>query len=183
MAFFGDPQSKGTKEDAVQCVAMALEMQRRMPKLRAKWRERGIDADLHIRMGINSGFTTVGNFGSNNRLDYTALGAEVNLASRLESNAKVDSIYISSATNLLIGDKFLTESVGEISVKGFSEPVSVFQVLGKRNAASQERRYSNLNIDGFSLYLDLDAMPNYNQKKAYEALVEAANKVKKFQDN
>ncbi|MFX4228845.1 MAG: adenylate/guanylate cyclase domain-containing protein [Porticoccaceae bacterium] len=60
MAFFGDPQSKGTKEDAVQCVAMALEMQRRMPKLRAKWREIGIDADLHIRMGINSGFTTVG---------------------------------------------------------------------------------------------------------------------------
>lgn len=182
MAFFGDPQSKGTKEDAVQCVAMALEMQRRMPKLRAKWREMGIDADLHIRMGINSGFTTVGNFGSNNRLDYTALGAEVNLASRLESNAKVDSIYISSATNLLIGDKFVTESVGEISVKGFAEPVSVYQVIGKRNAASQERRYSNLNIDGFSLYLDLDSMPNYNQKKAYEALVAAANKVKNSQD-
>ena len=182
MAFFGDPQSKGTKEDAVQCVAMALEMQRRMPKLRAKWREQGIDADLHIRMGINSGFTTVGNFGSNNRLDYTALGAEVNLASRLESNAKTDSIYISSATNLLIGDKFMTDSVGNISVKGFSEPVSVYQVLGPRNAASQERRYSNLNIDGFSLYLDLDSMPNYNQKKAYEALVEAASKVKKFQD-
>jgi len=182
MAFFGDPQSKGTKEDAVQCIAMALEMQRRMPKLRAKWREQGIDADLHIRMGINSGFTTVGNFGSNNRLDYTALGAEVNLASRLESNAKTDSIYFSSATILLIGDKFMTDSVGNISVKGFSEPVSVYQVLGPRNVASQERRYSNLNIDGFSLYLDLDSMPNYNQKKAYEALVEAANKVKKFQD-
>ncbi|MFX4228846.1 MAG: adenylate/guanylate cyclase domain-containing protein [Porticoccaceae bacterium] len=110
------------------------------------------------------------------------MGAEVNLASRLESNAKVDSIYISSATNLLIGDKFLTESVGEISVKGFAEPVSVYEVIGKRNAASQERRYSNLNIDGFSLYLDLDSMPNYNQKKAYEALVAAANKVKNIQD-
>jgi adenylate cyclase len=110
------------------------------------------------------------------------LGAEVNLASRLESNAKIDAIFISSATNLLIGDKFMTDSVGNITVKGFAEPVSVYQVLGPRNAASQERRYSNLNIDGFSLYLDLDSMPNYNQKKAYEALVEAASKVKKFQD-
>lgn len=178
MAFFGDPKSLGTKEDAVKCVAMAVEMQRRMPKLRAEWREQGINADLHIRMGINSGFTTVGNFGSNDRLDYTALGSEVNLASRLESNAEVDSIYVSSSTHIMIHDKYICESRGDISVKGFAEPVPVFKVIEARNGGKENRTFSNHSFEGFSLYMDLETMPNYNRKKVHEALVDAANKLK-----
>lgn len=180
MAFFGDPSSKGTKEDAVRCISMALEMQRRMPKLRAKWREHGINADLHIRMGINSGFTTVGNFGSNDRLDYTCLGAEVNLASRLESNAKIDSIYISSSTHILVHEKFECESRGDITVKGFSEPVPVFEVIASRGSSKEQKSYANHSMDGFELYLDLQAMPNYNKKKVHEALVDAATKLKNW---
>lgn len=182
MAFFGDPKSNGTKQDAVRCVAMALEMHRRMPKLRAKWREQGIDADLHIRMGINSGFTTVGNFGSNDRLDYTALGPEVNLASRLESHAEIDSIYISSATHILINDRYQCESRGEIIAKGFNDPVPVFTVIAARGDHQKSRSFSNHSMDGFSLYMDLDEAPNYNKKKIHGALVDAANKLKRYED-
>jgi len=178
MAFFGDPKSLGTKEDAVQCVNMAMEMQRRMPKLRAEWREQGINADLHIRMGINSGFTTVGNFGSNDRLDYTALGSEVNLASRLESNAEVDSIYVSSSTHIMIHEKYECESRGEISVKGFADPVPVFKVIKARGSSKDDRTFANHTFEGFSLYMDLENMPNYNHKKVHEALVDAAEKLK-----
>ena len=88
MIFFGDPKTQGTKEDAQACVAMAVEMRRRMNLLQIQWRREGIDRQLAVRMGINSGFCTVGNFGSNDRMNYTALGTEVNLASRLESAAK-----------------------------------------------------------------------------------------------
>ena len=88
MISFGDPKTQGTKEDAQACVAMAVEMRRRMNLLQIQWRREGIDRQLAVRMGINSGFCTVGNFGSNDRMNYTALGTEVNLASRLESAAK-----------------------------------------------------------------------------------------------
>merc|ERR1712000_315322 len=87
MIFFGDPKSKGTKRDALACVSMAIEMRRHMLKLRKQWAEHGMTAPLQIRMGINTGYCTVGNFGTESRMDYTIIGKEVNLASRLESEA------------------------------------------------------------------------------------------------
>ena len=84
VAFFGDPESKGAKEDALACVAMALEMRSRIQELRKDWSSRGVAEPFHIRMGINTGFCTVGNFGSLDRMDYTIIGSQVNLTSRLE---------------------------------------------------------------------------------------------------
>ena len=182
MAFFGDPKTNGFKEDAIQCVAMAMEMRRRMPKLRAMWLEQGIEADLHVRMGINSGMTTVGNFGSNDRLDYTTLGTEVNLASRLESNAETDGILISSSTCLLVSDTFLCESKGDIQVKGFSDPVPVYAVVGELNKSERAKTFAHHHLEGFSLHLDLDELPHYNRKKVHDALVEAAGKLKRHRN-
>ena len=81
---------------------MALEMQERMHHLKNLWEGQGITNPLEIRIGINTGYCNVGNFGSENRLDYTIIGGEVNLASRLESNAMTGQILISQETYALI---------------------------------------------------------------------------------
>jgi len=86
--FFGDPETKGTKEDAKACVKMAIAMQRRMQELEQESRDRGLERPFKVRIGISTGFCTVGNFGSEDRMDYTIIGNEVNLAARLEASAE-----------------------------------------------------------------------------------------------
>ncbi len=109
MAFFGDPESKGVKEDAIACVKMAIAMQRRVRELRSEWQEMGLEKPFQVRIGINTGFCTVGNIGSPDRMDYTIIGHEVNLAARLQSHAQVGGILISQKTYSLVKDTVLTE--------------------------------------------------------------------------
>jgi class 3 adenylate cyclase len=74
LMFFGDPDSRGVKEDALACVKMALAMQKRMAELADIWRASGIETPLRCRIGIHTGYCTVGNFGSEDRMDYTIVG-------------------------------------------------------------------------------------------------------------
>jgi len=131
MIFFGDPETRGIEEDAYACVSMAIEMREKMKHLRVKWNANGISEPLHIRMGINSGYCTVGNFGSDDRIDYTIVGGQVNLASRLESHAVSDQILISDETYLLIKDKIRCERMDTLQVKGINKPVQTYQILDK----------------------------------------------------
>lgn len=179
MIFFGDPQSKGPKEDAVACVRMALEMRRRMNLLQVRWRDEGIAQNLHVRMGINSGYATVGNFGSNDRLDYTVLGTEVNLASRLETAAQPGEILISSSTFLFTQDKVACKDKGDIRVKGFSEPIRVFSVVDSHDNLKKTTTFVNKVSEGFSIYLDLDAVPHYDQPKIIDFLEKTIKLIKK----
>ena len=133
LIFFGDPQSKGCQADALACVSMALEMRQRMLQLRQKWQEAGISKSLHIRIGINTGYCTVGNFGSETRLDYTIIGSCVNIASRLESIAATDEILISRETYLLVRDKIKCLKKPGLKVKGISRNLGIFQVVAARN--------------------------------------------------
>ena len=87
LMFFGDPETRGVKEDALACVQMALTMQKRMSELAEIWRDIGIETPLRCRIGIHTDYCTVGNFGSEDRMDYTIIGGAVNLASRLEQEA------------------------------------------------------------------------------------------------
>ncbi|MGE0736966.1 MAG: PAS-domain containing protein, partial [Alphaproteobacteria bacterium] len=130
LLFFGDPESKGHKEDAKACVMMAIAMQRRMRELEQEWRNRGLERPFRIRMGISTGFCTVGNFGSQNRMDYTIIGNEVNLAARLESAAEPGSILLAHETNALVQDLVLTEEQPPITVKGFIKPISTYKIVG-----------------------------------------------------
>ena len=129
MVFFGDPESRGIKSDAITCVSMAIAMKRNMQELQVRWRADGIENPPALRMGINSGVCKVGNFGTENRLDYTLLGRAVNLASRLESSAESNEILISKDTYQLIKDAVHCIDKGQIPIKGFAEAVDVYSAV------------------------------------------------------
>src|SRR5690606_21444756 len=127
--FFGDPESRGAREDALACVTMAIAMQRRLVALGKLWRDAGIARPLQCRIGISTGYCTVGNFGSEDRMDYTIVGSTVNLASRLERLAPPGGILIAYETYALIKDQVHCEARGEIEVKGFAYPVAIYQAI------------------------------------------------------
>jgi class 3 adenylate cyclase len=127
--FFGDPETRGVKEDALACVKMALAMQRRIGDLKEVWRNAGIETPLRCRIGIHTGYCTVGNFGSEDRMDYTIVGGGVNLASRLEHEAQPGSVLISYETFAHVNDEVQCEQPGEIRVKGIAYPVATYRVI------------------------------------------------------
>ncbi|MCH7742234.1 MAG: hypothetical protein IIB71_06175 [Proteobacteria bacterium] len=130
MIFFGAPDSRGHGQDAVACVRMAVAMCVRLEELRRKWIGDGIPAGLHIRMGVHSGYCTVGNFGSKQRMDYTAIGGVVNLASRLERAADRDAILVSMDTWELVKGELQGEMKPPIRVKGIAGAIPVVAIKG-----------------------------------------------------
>ena len=156
MIFFGDPNSQGENQDAVNCVMMAMEMLKKLEELRKEWRKKGLALPLNARIGIHTGICTVGNFGSEDRLDYTIIGNGVNLASRLESNANPNSILISEDTYLHVQEEIECKKYKEFKVKGISYPVQTYNVEGMVNNKSSQENGLNQNIPGFSLNLNLE---------------------------
>lgn len=126
--FFGDPHTLGVRQDALQCVRMAMAMQKRMEVLRARWRDMGIHKNFEVRIGINSGFCDVGNFGSSLRMEYTIIGREVNLAARLEQAADPGEILISSETYALVQGEIHADARDPVLAKGFAQPIPVYAV-------------------------------------------------------
>ena len=156
MIFFGDPESLGIEEDAKKCLEMALEMQSRMNELKDYWGKTfGLKETLKIRVGINTGICTVGNFGSEDRLDYTAMGGAVNLASRLEMLAKPSCINVSEETKLLVGQSFKFKDPQEAQVKGFLRTIKYFEMEQNKNLKSN---LTSLEGDGFKLTVDEDKL-------------------------
>ena len=154
LVFFGDPESRGNKEDAMACVSMALEMLEKLELLREAWRERGLARSLNARMGIHSGVCTVGNFGSEDRLDYTVIGNGVNLAARLETNSESNKILISEDTYLLVKEEIKCIKKQEISVKGISYPIQTYEVSGFTSSSSSYSSKLVKSIPGLSLTFD-----------------------------
>ena len=132
LIFFGDPETKGDAEDAKACLRMAIEMQDRIAGLNAKWRNAGIEHPFRVRMGINSGYCNVGNFGSDDRMDYTIIGAEANLAARLQSIAEPGHIVVSYETYALVRDIVVAQALPPITMKGISREVVPYAVKGIR---------------------------------------------------
>jgi len=178
MVLFGDSNSQGVKADCIRCVSMAVAMKKKMRSLQLEWFNQGIKKPLQIRMGINTGYCTVGTFGTSSHLDYTVLGTEVNLASRLESAAEPDEILISHETWSLCKDTIMCRDKGEIPVKGFALPVKVYQVADLRKDLGKNQSYFEDRAEGFSMYLDMDKIRNYDKEKVIESLEKAAEKLR-----
>ena len=134
MIFFGDPEFTTDADHALRAVKMSMEMLAKMGDLRRQWANKGIEQPLHIRIGINTGYCTVGNFGSENRMDYTIIGGNVNIAQRLESAANPDTILISHDTYSFIKDQIECERVEQVSLKGISHDVKTYRVLREKDA-------------------------------------------------
>ena len=128
-AIFGAPDSQGERADALSCVRMAIEMQGRMKILREKWWNQGIQLPFQIRCGIHTGMANVGNYGSDGFMEYSAIGLNTNLASRLEQVCTPGEIYLSHATWALVKEEIPCAEVGTIDVKGFHYPIQTYRVL------------------------------------------------------
>ncbi len=170
LIFFGDPETKGIKEDALACVEMAVAMRKRMRELAAVWRESGIEKPLQCRMGINTGYCTVGNFGSEDRMDYTIIGGGVNLASRLETEATPGEILISYETYAHVKDRIHCDEHGDVTVKGIAYPVATYQVVDTYDALGQQRRHFREEHPTVKLDLDLNAMTSDDRTQALDIL-------------
>jgi adenylate cyclase len=131
MAFWGAPVA--VPDHATRCAAAALDMLAEVKRLNVGWEERGLPV-IAIGVGINTGPASVGNFGSERRFSYTAMGDTVNLASRLEGLNKTykTNLLISDATRLAIGEGFECREVGEVTVRGRQGATGVYELLGRR---------------------------------------------------
>ncbi len=173
LIFFGDPETKGVKEDALACVEMALAMRQRMYDLEDAWRKSGIEKPLRVRMGIHTGYCTVGNFGSEDRMDYTIVGGAVNVASRLEASATPGDILVSYETFAHVNDRVYCEERGEIEVKGIAYPLATYQVIDTYDKLGRERRRFREQHAHVRLDLDLDAMTTEDRSQAARILLRA----------
>ena len=173
MVFFGDPESLGEEEDALHCIEMALRMKARVEELREYWVRNGVKGGLDIRVGIATGHCTVGNFGSNQRMDYTALGGPVNISARLESKAPKNEILISDATHNLIKGKVETNYFDEIKLKGFARPIGIHLVKDFKsdNHKNERKTYSHR-----GKHIDIDVFDVSDIRSAIEELKAVSTK-------
>jgi hypothetical protein len=149
---------------------MAIAMRKRMDDLVDIWRESGIENPLQIRMGIHTDYCTVGNFGSEDRMDYTIIGGAVNTASRLETSATPGEILISYETFAHVKDLIHCEEHGAIEVKGIAYPVATYQVVDTYENLGRERRHFSEQHPNITLHLDLDAMTTDDREQAATVL-------------
>jgi len=171
MAFFGDPESRGVKEDALACVRMGIAMVKRMRELQVEWQELGAEKPFHLRVGINTGYCTVGNFGSEDRMDYTIIGSAVNLTARLQSNSEIDGILMGHETYSLVKDAVAAEEQTPIKMKGFAEPIRCYKVLGIYDDLVREGQLIREEQEGFKLLLDLEKHDKQKVISTLEAVV------------
>ena len=132
---FGEAHSVGRRADACACVDMLERLANLIGALNVAARERGIEATLAVRAGVASGHCSIGDFGADQRIEYTMIGPAVNLASRLESLAAAGEVWVAQTTRDLVGaERF--DVLGEFDVKGVAEPVAAFRLRAASNDAT-----------------------------------------------
>lgn len=128
LIFFGSPEQMEEREQAIRAVSMAVEMQWRMKELRKFWTEQGIKHNIRIRMGIHQDEVMVGNFGSQQLIEYTVIGSGVNLANRLESYCEPQMILVSASIHEHTQAYFPYRELVEQLFRGFERLVPVSQL-------------------------------------------------------
>jgi len=182
LMFFGDPETRGTEEDARACVRMAIAMQRKMRELQAKWRARGYEKPFHMRIGINTGYCNVGNFGSPERMDYTIIGGEVNLTARLQAAADPDGILLSYETYALVRDLVDAEEREAVLAKGIRREVRPFAVISIFDEGRDAQQIVRVEEDGIAIRVDLRRAGGGGRARALAALQQAAERLRSDTD-
>ncbi|MFN8411300.1 MAG: adenylate/guanylate cyclase domain-containing protein [Anaerolineales bacterium] len=142
IAFFGEPVHYA--DHAARALRASLDMRKSLEALRKKWAEEGRPNQIEMGIGINSGEVFVGLLGSAQRINYTVIGDNANLASRLQDLTKTYAwpILISESTYQSVKDEFETEFADAVTVKGKTQPVNVYKVIGKKGASEAEKLQS-----------------------------------------
>ena len=146
MAFWGAPLDHPIHAE-IAC-SSSLEMMDKLRQLQKKWKKEGIPS-FDIGIGLNSGDAIVGNMGSDTRFDYTAMGDNVNLASRLEGLNKLygTNIVISENTYKKVKDKFETRKLDVVKVKGKKKPILIYELLSRKDTLSKKHRDFNIQYE------------------------------------
>jgi adenylate cyclase len=139
MIFFNDPLP--CIDPGERAIHMAASMRSRVGELKTRWRQRGHYLDFGV--GIAQGYATLGKIGFEGRFDYAAIGTVTNLAARLCDEARGDQILISQRVYSAIEALVETEMVGELSLKGFSRPLPVYNVTGLKESLANGHRPSS----------------------------------------
>ncbi len=177
LVFFGDPETEGDTSDAIKCVRMALRMRERVAELQSLWQSKGVSKALQVRMGINTGYCTVGNFGSDQRLEYTVLGSQVNMAARLQGATEPDTILISESTYPLIKDVADCTPMGNITPKGFTRPIETYRVDGLKVDADSDLASQPLTRVGRHVQVSIS-----NRSNIREAIIELRKIQEEFEE-
>jgi class 3 adenylate cyclase len=144
VAFFGAPVAH--EDDPERAILAALDMIAATDEFAAQL-EATQGIDFRIRAGINSGPVMVGNVGSDLRFEYTALGDAMNVAARMQTAAQPGTIIITEMTRRLTGDTFDLDDLGAIEVKGKTEPIHAFRVIGRKAAPARRRGLASVGLD------------------------------------
>jgi len=175
MAFWGAPIELNNNEELA--CRTAIEMQKKLDELRAIW-ELPEAKQLQVRIGINCGEVVVGNIGGETRFDYTVMGDNVNLASRLEGANKQYNTFIMVGENVFnaIGDKIIVRELDNIRVKGKLKPTKVFELIGMKDDEFAINRFNRL--ADYVLGLDY-----YKSRKFNDALMKFNEVLKNIPDD
>jgi class 3 adenylate cyclase len=124
-------------------------------------------------MGIHTGFCTVGNFGSESRMDYTIVGGTVNVASRLQTHATPGEILISFETFAHVKEHIRCEERGPVEVKGLTHPIATYQVTNTFEDLKRERYHFREELPALMVEIKLDQMTQEDRSRAEQILRQA----------
>ncbi len=173
MAFWGAPLDK--PDHAETACSSSLEMVEKLRELQKKWKNEGIPS-FDIGIGLNSGDAIVGNMGSSTRFDYTAMGDNVNLASRMEGLNKLygTNIIITEKTYKIVKDTFEIRKLDAVKVKGKQKPILIYELLSKKdNLSKKQQDFIKLFEEGLELYF----------KKKWNPAIKSFNEALKLSDD
>jgi predicted ATPase/class 3 adenylate cyclase len=163
LAFFGAPIAH--EDDPQRAVLAGLEIVSGSAPYAASVRDKwGID--LNLRVGINTGMVVVGAVGSDLRMEYTAMGDAVNMAARMEQTAQPGTVQIAAETYRLVAPHFEIEELGGIEIRGKTDPVPAYRVLGQQALTSRHREVGG------------DSLPLVGREEALNKLTAAMEKVR-----
>ncbi len=128
MLLFGAPNFTSDKDHARQAVRMAVDMQMRLKRMKQRWLEHGMRTPVQVRIGLNTGYVSVGDFGSAGRKIYTAIGMQANVAARIQAECEPGKVLMSESTWALVKEEIPCRAKGELKLKGVHYPVPIYEV-------------------------------------------------------